>query len=301
MIPLGPRQFRRLAAIAELRAGLHMPEGKQYFMASRLQRRLRANGLTDFDDYLSLLDSGGGAGPLEMEAMVSALTTNVTEVFREAHHFSLLAESLAAAFLRPASLAGAPIRPAPGRSGDRYLIWSAGCSTGEEPLSIAAVCHAVLGEGWTRHVRILATDVDGAVLDAARDRRSDAALAGALRNLPPGIADHAPAWPADPVEWMRSLHAGITVIQHNLLNDLDLPGRFEAIFCRNVTIYFSRETQERVHAMLLGRLANGGLLALGHSERLFVCDSGLTSVGRTAFRYTAPVREPHWGKVVTCR
>lgn len=301
MIPMDPRQYRRLAAIADLAAGLHLPEGKQYFMASRLQRRLRANGLTDFDAYLSLLDRGGRDGPREVEALISALTTNVTEVFREAHHFALLAEHLASLYLFPAAGSGLALRPVPGRSADRCLIWSAGCSTGEEPLSIAAICHATLGEDWARHVRILATDVDVAVLDAARDRLADTVLADRLRRLPAGIADRARARPVDPAAWLRSLHAGITVMQHNLLRPLDLPGGFDAIFCRNVTIYFSRETQERVHAMLLGRLTDGGLLALGYSERLLSPGPGLAPVGRTAFRYTAPARVPREGGIFACR
>lgn len=270
-------------------------------MASRLQRRLRANGLTDFDAYLTLLDGAARDRPGEVQALISALTTNVTEVFREAHHFALLAEHLAGAFVLPPPASAAPPRPRSGRAADRYLIWSAGCSTGEEPLSIAAVCYAVLGEGWARHVRILATDVDVAVLDAARDRSEDTALADRLRQLPPGVADRARARPADPAAWMRALQAGITVIQHNLLHALDLPGRFDAIFCRNVTIYFSRETQERVHAGLLGRLAADGLLALGHSERLFGTDPGLVPVGRTAFRRVAALPVPGAGGIVGCR
>ena len=313
MIALQPRQYVGLAAIAEREAGLHMPESKMYFVASRLQRRLRATGLADFDAYLALLRRDGPEGRQEVQALVSALTTNVTEAFREAHHFEIFAAHLRARLLpseNAPTQAAPPVRrhrdfdvmPHEGSSVRvRYLAWSAGCSTGEEPLSMAAVCHAVLGHDWTRHIRILATDVDFAVLDAARDRRHDTALARQLQTLPPGICGpdrHPPL--SDPIEWMRSLHAGITVMRHNLLQELDLPGRFDAIFCRNVTIYFNREAQEKVHGSLCARLAPDGLLALGHSERLFVSEPGLVPAGRTAFRRMPCVTETSPGKALPC-
>lgn len=284
MIPLLADQYRELAAIADREAGLHMPEAKHYFVASRLQRRLRANGLPTFAAYLSLLGDAGPDGRREVQALVSALTTNVTDVFREGHHFKLFADHLAAAFGLPGDRAEALVRSASPRPRGRYLVWSAGCSTGEEPLSMAAICHATLGVQWSRHVRILATDVDVAVLEVARDRATDTLLANRLRVLPVGVVDRGQTYPEDAVGWMRSLQAGITVLQHNLLHDLDLPGRFDTIFCRNVTIYFNREAQGQVHTILRSRLAPGGLLALGHSERLFVADAGLVPVGRTAFR-----------------
>lgn len=294
MIPLLADQYRELAAIADREAGLHMPEAKQYFVASRLQRRLRANGLRNFAAYLSLLSDAGPDGRREVQALVSALTTNVTDVFREGHHFTLFAEHLAAAF----GLQGN--RSAASWPRTRYLVWSAGCSTGEEPLSMAAICHATLGVQWSRHVRILATDVDVAVLEVARDRATDSLLASRLRVLPVGVVDRGQTYPEDAVAWMRSLQVGITVLQHNLLHDLDLPGRFDTIFCRNVTIYFNREAQGQVHTILRRRLAPGGLLALGHSERLFVSDAGLVPIGRTAFRCRVTEVEAAEGEPTPC-
>lgn len=284
MIPLGVRHYRRIAEIADREAGLHMPEAKQDFVASRLQKRLRAHGLSDFETYVALLESASPDGNRELQSLISALTTNVTEAFREAHHFTFFVRHLSATLglSLPGSHAASAAKPV--RSAGRYLVWSAGCSTGEEPLSLAAVCHAILGPHWPRHVRILATDVDVAALDIARNRAEDMALAARLRKLPEGIDRSGLREPCEDGVWMQSLYAGITVMHHNLLRDLELPGRFDAIFCRNVTIYFSRETQDLVHGLLLKRLAPGGLLALGHSERFSAPGSGLLCVGRTAFQ-----------------
>lgn len=261
-----------MAAMADRSAGLHLPPGKRTFVTSRLQRRLRRLGLRDFAAYLRLLDRQDAAGLAERAEFVSALTTNVTEVYREPHHFALLAEHLARWVEERSAEAG------------RYRIWSAGCASGEEPLSIAATCRAVLGPRWRRTVRILATDVDEAILARARARASEADLVRRLSSLPDGIvaiARHAPVAADDPV---GDLQAGIAYAQHNLMQALAAPEQFDAIFCRNVTIYFSPAAQAEVHVRLRSRLAPGALLAIGHSERLLGEVPTMAPAGLTAFR-----------------
>ena len=275
---MGEHQYAALAYIAEREAGLHMPPGKQSFVTSRLQRRLRSRRLDSFDAYLRLLRGSGPEGRAELDGFIEALTTNVTGVFREPHHFALLAEHLAG------SRAAA--------TGGRYRIWSAGCSTGEEPLSIAATCRAVLGANWHRTVEILATDVDGAVLEQARQQTASETLATELAALPPGVPAPAGRRAATGPRLLEALHAGIAWRQHNLLHDLGHPHPFDAIFCRNVTIYFAPAAQVAVHAALCARLAPGGLLAIGHSERLLAPATPMVPAGRTAYRRAPPAPTP---------
>ncbi|WP_179379996.1 CheR family methyltransferase [Jannaschia marina] len=270
MIALRPDQYAALAAMAETEAGLHMPPAKRTFVTSRLQRRLRRTGLADFDAYLGLLNANDAAGRAERRHFVSALTTNVTGIYREPHHFDLLADRLRAHL----SVGRHP----------RFRVWSAGCSTGEEPLSIAAVCRTHLGPMWAHRCEILATDVDAEVIEAAGNRTPDAALMAALSRGPvPGDADPAVGTPE---RLFASLQSGIRYTVHNLLHPLEETLGFDAIFCRNVTIYFSPPAQTRVHANLRAQLRPGGLLALGHSERLRDGAGDLRPVGRTAFQRT---------------
>ncbi len=266
MIEMAPEQFRRLAEIAHREAGLHMPEAKQTFLAARLQKRLRHTGAKNFDAYLNIVSSTGPDGQTERSYMISALTTNVTNFYREPHHFALLAEFL---------IKHPPRSP--------MTIWSAGCSTGEEPLSIAATCRAVLGADWQKWTRVLASDVDQAVLSRARDRIPTPEATERLADFPDLGVDT--RWHPDPndQDLIPSLQSVIRYRQHNLLHALPGTDSFLVIFCRNVTIYFERSAQETVHKRLLDRLASGGLLALGHSERLLCPHEDIEFLGQTAY------------------
>lgn len=274
MIPITSELYAVLAEIAIREAGLYLPESKRAFVLSRLQRRLRHHGMRDFGRYVTLLRSATESGSAEREAFVSALTTNVTEVFREAHHFGILAEHLDR--WRGDRLVGC----------SRFRIWSAGCASGEEPLSIAATCRAVLGPAWRTSVRILATDVDRAMIDRARDRgpTSDPAMAARLARLPDSVMAYARSGSEVAHGGTDDLQKGIKFVRHNILDPLPCPEAFDVIFCRNVTIYFSPDARNSVHARLRSRLAPGGLLAIGHSERLHGPGSDLAAIGRTAFR-----------------
>lgn len=269
MIPMDVRHYSAFAQIAEAEAGLYMPAAKQAFVASRLQRRLRMTGLQDFGLYLHLVREQTPEGRAERLQFIAALTTNVTSVFREPHHFAILAAHL-----------GAHETDA---SNSKYRIWSAGCATGEEPLSIAATCRAVLGSDWHRKVKILATDVDETVIARARNPIDVAVLGEALSDLPDGIPTTGRRRAGTAEKLFAELQIGIEYRQHNLLDPLIGYDNFDAIFCRNVTIYFSRPAQEAVHAMLRSRLAPGGLLAIGHSERLLGALPPMSPAGRTAF------------------
>ncbi|MEM9796613.1 MAG: protein-glutamate O-methyltransferase CheR [Pseudomonadota bacterium] len=267
MIELKADQLSRIAEIARGEAGLHLPATKAVFVASRLQRRLRATGVRDFDTYLTLASAHGPAGAKERMHMVSALTTNVTALYREAHHFHLLSDWLARVAQR-------------GRPGKLFL-WSAGCASGEEPLCMAATCRRVLGLHWRKRARILATDIDPETLATARERtQEDQAFTRRLAAAPEAEAEASLI--ADD-QLIRNLQAGITYRQHNLLAEQPTEAPFDVIFCRNVTIYFDRDSQREAHGNLVRALNPGGLLALGHSERLIAEGTGLTLAGSTAY------------------
>ncbi len=241
--------FEALARLARSEFGLSLAVSKKPLVYSRLARRLRARGLASFREYMALLDRDGEAA--ERLELVSALTTNVTSFFRERHHFETLRSALI-----------------PELSGQkRVRIWSAGCSSGQEAFSIAMTLLDALPPG-PRDTRILATDIDPAILRKARLGRYPAED---CETVP---ADFRTRWlraapgEAETVEVGPELRAMISFAELNLICDWPFSGPFDAIFCRNVAIYFDQETQQRLWDRFSAKLRAGGLLFIGHSERL---------------------------------
>ena len=233
-------------------AGIALSGSKATLVYSRLAKRLRVLGLESFRDYCAYLtEAGAGAG--ERQQMLAALTTNVTRFFREPHHFEHLKTHVLPSLLNKA------------RAGGRVRIWSAGCSTGPEPYSIALTILSIMPEAAKYDIRILASDIDPNVVAEARR----------------GIyaADAAEPIPADLRQrWMRregqawsageELRALIAFRELNLIGNWPMNGRFDAIFCRNVVIYFEEETQSRIWSRFLPLLTPEVRLYIGHSERL---------------------------------
>ncbi|MEM8851121.1 MAG: protein-glutamate O-methyltransferase CheR [Pseudomonadota bacterium] len=264
MIQMTDRQFQALADIARREAGLDFPPTKKVFVAARLQKRLRAAHLSDVDAYLDLARRPDPDGVREREDLICALTTNVTSVWREPHHFKLLADGLRH-LVPPNTPRTAPIR-----------IWSAGCASGAEILSIAATCRAVIGVNWAKSVSILGTDVDRHILTECAARLEASALADLADGAPVAID---PGW-----RWTGALSVAVSLQRHNLLTPPPSLSYFDMVFCRNVTIYFDRVCQETAHRNLIKSLRPGAFLFLGHSERLLDTGRSLTPIGRTAFR-----------------
>jgi chemotaxis protein methyltransferase CheR len=275
-LPFTARDFDRIAAFAYREFGLSLQPSKKNLVYSRLVKRLRALNLPGFQPYCDLIESPEGAA--EHEAIVSALTTNVTHFFRETHHFDLLAQ-----------LAVKPRLQAL-RGGERMRIWSAGCSAGMEPYSIAMTLLDALPEAAQLNIRILATDVDPVILTRARDARFSA------EEVQP-IPDRMKPWALGPAEAGRHRIAPkvaqmVRFAELNLMQDWPVRGPFDVIFCRNVAIYFDKPTQARLWQRFAGLLAPGGLLFIGHSERLGgPAESSFTSVGTTAYRKKNPGKE----------
>jgi chemotaxis protein methyltransferase CheR len=240
------RDFERVRDLIYGRAGISLNDSKHELVYCRLSRRLRASGLTSFAHYLDHLESGRDQA--EWEAFTNALTTNLTSFFREAHHFPLLAEHLR-------------------HSSGPVAIWSAAASTGEEPYSIAMTVSEVFDKA-APPVRIVATDIDTNVLATAEkgiypvDRLDKLSAERSKRFFLKGKGSQTGL-----VRVRPELQAMIVFDQLNLLADRwDIAGPFDAIFCRNVMIYFDKATQKKILSRFAPLLKSNGLLFAGHSE-----------------------------------
>lgn len=259
--------FQALAKLAHSEFGLALAESKKPLVYSRLARRLRARDINEFSDYMKLL-----AKPDESDErlqLISALTTNVTSFFREKHHFATLRENLVP------ELASQP----------RIRIWSAGCSSGQEPFSIAMTLHDSLPESARKNVRLLATDIDPAVVARAlaakyTKEEADTIPEDLRRRWTTPCADD-----PEKVEISATMRSMISFAELNLMQQWPFKGPFDAIFCRNVAIYFDQMTQKRLWARFTHMLRPGGYLFIGHSERVTgeALDT-LTTAGVTTYR-----------------
>lgn len=258
--------FERVAARVEAKTGIVLKSHKLQMVQTRLAKRLRALGLDTFESYVELIESPAGAS--EEGPFINAVTTNLTSFFREAHHLEDLRDTM----LAPLAAAGQR----------RVRIWSAGCSTGEEPYSIAMTALGLGGaaRGWD--LKILATDLDTDVLARAAAGIYEAdrieavpkeLLGAAVTRLPDGR-----------IEMRQAAKSLISFKQLNLLGDWPFAGPFDVIFCRNVLIYFSAEMKARLVDRYASMLTPTGTLYLGHSESLLGEHAMLRSDGRTIYR-----------------
>jgi chemotaxis protein methyltransferase CheR len=266
-IALGEREYRRIRAVMRERAGIELGDAKRALCQSRLIRRLRALGLTSYAAYVAVLDDPASA---EVGELINALTTNVTAFFREPHHFDMLANE---------------ILPALGQGHWRIRLWSAGCSSGEEPWSLAMVVHELLGGRADLDVKILATDIDTQVLARARagvyadEQVAPIAQARKKRYFARGTGANAGLW-----RIRDELRGLVTFNQLNLFAPWPMRGPFDVIFCRNVMIYFDTPNKQQLIRGFHGMLVHGAHLLLGHSESMPVGVEGFVGVGRTAYR-----------------
>jgi chemotaxis protein methyltransferase CheR len=268
----GDHDFNELRGLVKRETGISLSDAKRELVYGRVSRRLRALGLENFRAYRQLLAEGD---PNEMIEFINAVTTNLTSFFREAHHFEYLKKS----FFR-ANDAGA-------RASRRIRIWSSACSTGEEPYSIAMTVREAVPDLRTWDIKILATDLDSDVLARAE---SGIYPAERLRGVESRrIAAHFNERRRDDsiyYEAKPELRNLITFRQLNLMHDFPMTGPLDVIFCRNVVIYFDKDTQRELFARMTPLQRPGDLLMLGHSESLFkVCDD-YTLIGKTIYKRT---------------
>jgi chemotaxis protein methyltransferase CheR len=270
-ITLRDEDFNFISAFVFERCGIVLGANKRQLVYGRLLRRLRELGLGSFAQYVARLREQPDD---ELDPLASAISTNVTSFFRENHHFEFLAQEMLPA------LAGQP--------NPRIRIWSAGCSSGEEPYSIAMVLAEVLGNRAPSIARVLATDLSVRALGVAKQgmypldrlqgiseqRRKRWFLSGRGGNDGQAMV----------VQDVRDL---VQFKQLNLLHDWPIKGPLDAIFCRNVVIYFDNPTKQRLFARYAQLLAPGGYLFLGHSESLHGMSDAFDLVGRTIYRKRA--------------
>lgn len=263
---LSATDLGRIVARGSAMLGVELGSAKRHMVYSRLSRRLRELDLPSFTAYLDFLDTP--AGVVEHQNFANALTTNLTSFFREAHHFEHLEREIQR---HPSE---DPTR--------RFRVWSAGCSTGEEPYSIAFVLHSQAGMLAGRERRILATDIDTDVLERAmqgvytpdRTRTIPMRFKGVpyLNRRVDGISI------GDPI---RDLVVFRTL---NLIEPLPFRAPFDVIFCRNVLIYFAIDMRATIIDRMAGLLRPGGVLYLGHSESLPTPHPLLEAEGQTIYR-----------------
>jgi len=264
----GEEDFAALRELVKTHTGIHLSEQKREMVYGRLSRRLRALGLDSFRAYRELLEGGD---PEELVQFCNAITTNLTSFFREAHHFQYLREQL----LAPQAEA---------RAARRLRLWSAGCSTGEEPYSLAMTIHEAFPDVRRRDIKILATDLDTEVLGrGARGLYEEERVRGlAPERLERFFRRAGGAGSAYAVA--PELRGLITFRELNLMHALPMKGPFDAIFCRNVVIYFDKDTQRELFARIAQLQRPGDMLFLGHSESLYRVSDAYTLVGKTIYR-----------------
>jgi len=267
----GPREFafsaadfNALRALIHRVTGISLAETKRNLVYGRLSRRLRALQLGSFAEYRQLLESDPEG--TEMVEFVNAITTNLTSFFRENHHFEYLGEK----WLAPLASA---------KPGQRFRIWSAGCSTGEEPYSIAMSICEVLGDTPRVDLKILATDLDSAVLERARN-----GVYADVKGISPQLLSRYFDTKQDQYVIKPSVSRLITFRQLNLMHDLPMRGPLDVIFCRNVIIYFNKDTQRGLFQRYARLQRPGDLLFIGHSESMFKVSDAYSLIGRTIYQ-----------------
>ncbi|AGB70053.1 chemotaxis protein methyltransferase CheR [Rhizobium tropici CIAT 899] len=271
--PLTRRDLMEIAAMIYADAGISLNESKASLVYSRLSKHIRALGLAGFRDYCQLVSSPVGSAA--RREMLSHLTTNFTRFFRENHHFDHLRDEVL-----PGLLARA-------KAGGRVRIWSAACSDGQEPYSIALTVLALMPNVADFDFRILATDIDPKILGLARAGAYDES---SLETVSPAMRK----------QWFQEVNVQgrrkfqiddrvkrlITFNELNLLGQWPFKGLFDVIFCRNVVIYFDEPTQTKIWTRFAGQLQDAGHLYIGHSERVAgEAKHVFDNIGITTYRY----------------
>jgi chemotaxis protein methyltransferase CheR len=264
--PMTDRDFQMICEIAYSLTGITLSDHKRNMIYGRLARRVRRLQLNSFQEYCQLISQRNS--PEEME-FVNSITTNLTAFFREIHHFDYLKETVIPHLMKV------------NRDTHRIRIWSAGCSTGEEPYSIAMTLRSFSALS-TWDVKILATDLDTNVV-----AKGEAGIYNIDRSekIPQKYERYfSVSKMGDQVKIKSDVKSLISFKQLNLLKDWPLKGPFDVIFCRNVVIYFDSDTQKKLFSRYSNILRPDGHLFIGHSESLHNISDSFKSLGRTIYQ-----------------
>ncbi|WP_286888346.1 protein-glutamate O-methyltransferase CheR [Pseudoalteromonas sp. ESRF-bin5] len=263
------RDFKDIANLVYNACGIVLGDHKREMVYSRLARRIRTLKLNDFKAYLAYLDTHKDQ---EFDAFINAITTNLTSFFREVHHFEFIKSELIPNLIKA------------NKDTKRIRIWSAGCSTGEEPYSLAMTLNNAFPSNWD--VKILATDLDSNVLEKAQKGVYTAANVNGLD------ATHLKRWflkskDGEHYKVKDTLRERISFKRLNLLQDWPMKGPFDLILCRNVVIYFDKETKDHLFKRYANILSDHGYLFLGHSESMGKEHSNYKNLGKTMYQLRA--------------
>jgi chemotaxis protein methyltransferase CheR len=264
-VELTDAEYQKYCELIYRVAGIRIADNKRVMVSNRVRRRLRATGISSFTEYHAFLTSSAGTD--EMPLFLDAITTNETYFFRDTHNYDWLNDTFLPEIIQQAILRKRP---------KTLRIWSAACSTGEEPYSIAlkVLAKKSLLTGW--RITILGTDLSGAVLNAARAGSYDAR---AVRLIEPAqrtiFFDQVPA--ADRWTVKPEVKALVMCKQHNLLFPLK-EDSFDCIFLKNVLIYFDMESKQSVVKNVIDALAKGGYLVIGPTEGIYAMLDSLTKL-----------------------
>ncbi len=251
------RDFQRISEIVHRHCGINLHDGKKELVRARIAKRLRLSGLRTASEYLDhvFADPTGR----EFTCLIDSMSTNLTSFFRESGHFDYLTQTHLPQLLQRKRKAGI----------GRIRAWSAGCSTGEEPYTLALTLLNATGEAGGWDIKLLATDISTQVLERAKagfyDKSRVAAVPAALKSkyMVPARSGDVAGFQVAPV--VRNM---VQFAYLNLMEPWPFSGPFDFIFCRNVMIYFDKPTQERLVNRFWEHLDKGGLLFTGHSESL---------------------------------
>lgn len=262
------QDFGRVKSIVYDFAGIDLNDSKKNLVYNRLSKRIRFLNMKSFSEYLDFVDSQGEA---EFVHLINAITTNLTFFFRENHHFDYLAKTVI------------PGLVASNSSSKKVRIWSAGCSTGEEPYSIAIILKESMPPGWD--AKVIATDLDSNVVNTGQmgvykmDRLKGVSEERKKRWFLKGSGSQQGF-----VKVKTELQDIIEFGQLNLMNDWPLKDSIDVIFCRNVVIYFDKPTQTKLFNRYADRLPDNGHLFIGHSESLYKVSDRFELLGQTIYK-----------------
>ena len=271
---LSQEQFEKIAEFIQTNVGIKMPAQKKLMVQSRLQSRLKALSLKNFDDYVDLVFAGGEKSEEEIALMINVITTNLTNFFREKQHFDFMTEKALPSLVN---------------EGHKNIeIWSAGCSTGEEPYTLSIVMSEFMRKnpGKIADFSVLATDISSRVLEKAQNAvyplESVSELPYELKKRY-FLKSRNPDNPA--VRLKPEIRQKVSFKRLNFMDSsYPVSGEKQIIFCRNVLIYFEKQTQEDVIRKLIRHLVPGGYLFLGHSETVCGMELPLKTVAPTTFQ-----------------
>lgn len=270
-IKLTDREFSKLSKFIYNECGINLTANKRTLLENRLQKRIRDLGFNSFSEYSDYVMTPKGKVD-ELISMIDAVATNKTDFFREPQHFHFLATQVIPEWYRE-------------NEGKVFKVWSSACSTGEEPFTLAMVLEDMSVKYSGFNYRVVATDISTKALDKAiQATYTERAIAGIPMVTRKNYLLRSQSEPPT-IRISQQIRSKVVFKRMNLMDQyLDVEGGFDVIFCRNVLIYFDRQTQEQVVRKLLAKLSPGGYFMIGHSESVYQMDLPLRQVQPTIFQ-----------------